>query len=78
VKGATHNSGATRTDVALYGLNHKRRGHLRDLENSQVTLAVIADKSVSGQQSFIIDSGERVLRGGRRRECCGAGCGFRP
>jgi ribonuclease E len=50
----------TRTDVALYVLNHKR-GHLRDLENSfKVTLAVIADPTVSGQQSFIIDRGEQV------------------
>src|SRR5204863_410002 len=45
---------------ALYVLNHKR-GHLRDLENSfKVTLAVIADPTVSGQQSFIIDRGEQV------------------
>jgi ribonuclease E len=50
----------TRTDVALYVLNHKR-GHLRDLESSfKVTLAVIADPTVSGQQSFIIDRGEQV------------------
>ena len=39
MKGATHNLVVrTRTDVALYVLNHKR-GHLRDLENSfKVTL----------------------------------------
>src|SRR6202142_625671 len=61
MKGATHNLVVrTRTDVALYVLNHKR-GHLRDLENTfKVTLAVIADPSVSGQQSFIIDRGEQV------------------
>src|SRR6202521_6073826 len=61
MKGATHNLvERTRTDVALYVLNHKR-GHLRDLENSfKVTLAVIADPTVSGQQSFIIDRGEQV------------------
>ena len=61
MKGATHNLMVrTRTDVALYVLNHKR-GHLRDLENSfKVTLAVIADATVSGQQSFIIDRGEQV------------------
>src|SRR6266481_3333831 len=61
MKGATHNLVVrTRTDVALYVLNHKR-GHLRDLENSfKVTLAVIADQTVSGQQSFIIDRGEQV------------------
>jgi ribonuclease E len=61
MKGATHNLVVrTRTDVALYVLNHKR-GHLRDLENSfKVTLAVIADPTVSGQQSFIIERGEQV------------------
>jgi ribonuclease E len=61
MKGATHNLVVrTRTDVALYVLNHKR-GHLRDLENSfKVTLAVIADATVSGQQSFVIDRGEQV------------------
>src|SRR6195952_5468401 len=61
MKGATHNLVVrTRTDVALYVLNHKR-GHLRDLENSfKVSLAVIADPTVSGQQSFIIDRGEQV------------------
>jgi len=61
MKGATHNLVVrTRTDVALYVLNHKR-GHLRDLENSfKVTLAIVADPTVSGQQSFIIDRGEQV------------------
>ena len=61
MKGATHNLVVrTRTDVALYVLNHKR-GHLRDLENSfKVSLAVVADASVSGLQSFIIDRGEQV------------------
>jgi ribonuclease E len=61
MKGATHNLVVrTRTDVALYVLNHKR-GHLRDLENGfKVNLAVIADPTVSGQQSFVIDRGEQV------------------
>src|SRR6201999_734931 len=61
MKGATHNLVVrTRTDGSLYVLNHKR-GHLRDLENSfKVTLAVIADATVSGQQSFVIDRGEQV------------------
>ncbi|MGB8399258.1 Rne/Rng family ribonuclease [Bradyrhizobium sp.] len=61
MKGATHNLVVrTRTDVALYVLNHKR-GHLRDLESAfKVSLAVVADPSVSGQQSFIIDRGEQV------------------
>ncbi|MBN9007398.1 MAG: Rne/Rng family ribonuclease [Rhizobiales bacterium] len=61
MKGATHNLVVrTRTEVALYVLNHKR-GHLRDLENGfKVTLAVIADPTVNGQQSYIIDRGEQV------------------
>src|SRR5260221_7327019 len=61
MKGATHNLVVrTRTDVALYVLNHKR-GHLRDLENAfKVSLAIVADPTVSGQQSFIIDRGEQV------------------
>ena len=61
MKGATHNLVVrTRTDVALYVLNHKR-GHLRDLENGfKVTLAVIADPSVSGPQAYVIDRGEQV------------------
>ncbi len=61
MKGATHNLVVrTRTDVALYVLNHKR-GHLRDLENSfKVTLSIIADPTVSGQQSYVIDRGEQV------------------
>jgi ribonuclease E len=61
MKGATHNLVVrTRTDVALYVLNHKR-GHLRDLESSfKVTLSIIADQSVSGPQSYIIDRGEQV------------------
>ncbi|MEW6767583.1 MAG: Rne/Rng family ribonuclease [Pseudomonadota bacterium] len=61
MKGATHNLAVrTRTDVALYVLNHKR-GHLRDLENNfKVTLAVVADPTISGQQSFAIERGEMV------------------
>jgi ribonuclease E len=61
MKGPTHNlTVRTRTDVALYVLNHKR-GHLRDLENNfKVTLAVVADPTIYGQQSFVIDRGEMV------------------
>jgi ribonuclease E len=61
MKGATHNLVVrTRTEVALYVLNHKR-GHLRDLENAfKVTLSVVADPTVSGQQSYVIDRGEQV------------------
>jgi ribonuclease E len=58
MKGATHNlTVRTRTEVALYVLNHKR-GHLRDLENSfKVAISVIAD---ANQQAFVIDHGEQV------------------
>jgi len=61
MKGATHNLVVrTRNDVALYVLNHKR-GHLRDLENAfKVTLSIVSDPNVSGQQSYIIDRGEQV------------------
>ncbi len=61
MKGATHNLVVrTRTDVALYVLNHKR-GHLRDLEDSfRVSLSVVADATVHGQQSYVIDRGEQV------------------
>jgi ribonuclease E len=61
MKGATHNlTVRTRTDVALYVLNHKR-GHLRDLENGfQIVIAVSADPTITGQQSFVIERGEQV------------------
>ncbi|WP_322516875.1 Rne/Rng family ribonuclease [Rhodopseudomonas palustris] len=61
MKGATHNLIVrTRADVALYVLNQKR-GHLRDLETGfKVTLSVMADPTVTGQQSFVIDRGEQV------------------
>jgi ribonuclease E len=61
MKGATHNLVVrTRNDVALYVLNHKR-GHLRDLENAfKVTLSIVSDPNVSGQQSYVIDRGEQV------------------
>jgi len=47
-------------------------------ENSfKVTLAVIADPTVSGQQSFIIDRGETgAYAGGRQAAAGGAGCCF--
>jgi ribonuclease E len=61
MKGATHDLIVrTRSDVALYVLNHKR-GHLRDLENAfKVTLSIVSDPNVSGLQSYIIDRGEQV------------------
>ncbi|MEJ2624214.1 MAG: Rne/Rng family ribonuclease, partial [Pseudolabrys sp.] len=61
IKGATHNLIVrTRSEVALYMLNHKR-AHLRELEERfRVTITVTADETVSGQQSYIIDRGEQV------------------
>lgn len=61
MKGATHNLVVrTRSDVALYVLNQKR-GHLRDIEDGfQVSISVLADAHVTGQQSYVIDRGEQV------------------
>ena len=61
MKGATHNLVArTRTEVALYVLNHKR-AHLRGLEERfKVTLSIIADPAIAGQQPFVIGRGEQV------------------
>src|SRR5262249_52295947 len=61
IKGATHNLIVrTRSEVALYMLNHKR-AHLRSLEERfQVTLTISADPTVTGQQSYVIDRGEQV------------------
>ncbi|HEY6831404.1 MAG TPA: Rne/Rng family ribonuclease [Pseudolabrys sp.] len=61
IKGATHNLIVrTRSEVALYMLNHKR-AHLRALEERfRITLTVAADATVTGQVSYIIDRGEQV------------------
>jgi ribonuclease E len=61
MKGATHNlTIRTRTEVALYVLNHKR-GHLRDLENTfKVTLTISADPGIAGPHAFALDRGEQV------------------
>lgn len=61
MKGATHNLVIrTRTDVALYVLNHKR-AYLRTLEEGfQITISVMADAHVAGNQSFVIDRGDQV------------------
>jgi ribonuclease E len=61
IKGATHNLIVrTRSEVALYMLNHKR-WHLRELEDRfRVAITVSADQTVSGQQSYVIDRGEQV------------------
>ncbi len=61
IKGATHNLIVrTRSEVALYMLNHKR-AHLRELEERfRVTLTIAADATVSGQLSYMIDRGEQM------------------
>jgi ribonuclease E len=61
IKGATHNLIVrTRSEVAIYVLNHKR-AHLRDLEQRfRITITVNADPTIGGQQSFVIDKGEQV------------------
>jgi ribonuclease E len=61
MRGATHNLIVrTRTDVALYVLNHKR-AHLRDLEDTfKVTIAINADATMSGPQSYTVERGEQA------------------
>jgi ribonuclease E len=61
IKGATHNLIVrTRTEVALYALNHKR-AHLRDLESRfQITITVSADVNATAAQPFTIEKGELV------------------
>jgi len=61
LRGGTHNLVIrTRTDIALYVLNHKR-AHLRDLEERfRITISVNADAGMAGQQPFLIEKGEQV------------------
>ena len=61
IKGATHNLIVrTRSEVALYVLNHKR-AHLRDLEERfRITITISADPTVNAQVSYIVDRGEQV------------------
>ena len=61
IKGATHNLIVrTRSEVALYVLNHKR-AHLRALEERfRIAITISADATVTGQLSYIIDRGEQV------------------
>ncbi|MEA2934649.1 MAG: ribonuclease [Variibacter sp.] len=61
LKAATHNLIVrTRSDIALYVLNHKR-AHLRDLETRfLLTVTVTADAAINGQQPFVIERGEQV------------------
>ena len=61
LKGATHNLIVrTRSDIALYVLNHKR-AHLRDLETRfRITVTISADATINAQQPFVIERGEQV------------------
>jgi ribonuclease E len=61
LKGATHNLIVrTRSEVALYVLNHKR-AHLRELESRfQITITVNADATIGAAQPFMIEKGEQV------------------
>jgi ribonuclease E len=60
-KGATHNLVVrTRSEVALYVLNHKR-SHLRALEERyKITITITADETVNAQISYTVDRGELV------------------
>jgi ribonuclease E len=61
LKGSTHNLIVrTRSEIALYLLNHKR-AHLRALEERfRIAIMVNADANVGGQLSFVIEKGEQV------------------
>ena len=62
LKGATHNLIVrSRSDVAIYVLNHKR-AHLRMLEERfKISIAVNVDPTLTGHPSFAIDRGEQVM-----------------
>ena len=62
LKGATHNLIVrSRSDVAIYVLNHKR-AHLRMLEERfKISIAVNVDATLSGHPAFAIDRGEQVM-----------------
>jgi len=61
LKGATHNlSVRTRSDIALYLLNHKR-AHLRALEERfRISIMIDADPGIAGQVAFLIEKSEQV------------------
>ncbi len=62
LKGATHNLIVrSRSDVAIYVLNHKR-AHLRMLEERfKISIAVTVDPTLTGHPSFAIDRGEQIM-----------------
>jgi ribonuclease E len=61
LKGATHNLAVrTRSEIALYLLNHKR-AHLRALEERfRIAIMVDADSGIGGQVAYLIEKGEQV------------------
>jgi ribonuclease E len=61
LRGGTHNLVVrTRSDIAIYVLNHKR-AHLRELEERfRLALTVSADAAIGGQTPFMIERGEQV------------------
>jgi ribonuclease E len=61
LRGGTHNLIVrTRSDIAIYVLNHKR-AHLRDLEERfTITVTINADAAMGGQTPFVIERGEQV------------------
>jgi ribonuclease E len=61
LKGATHNiTIRTRSEIALYVLNHKR-AHLHDLEERfRITITVTADDEIGAQQPYVLEKGEQV------------------
>src|SRR4051812_10364467 len=62
LRGATHSLIVrTRSDIAIYVLNHKR-AHLRELEERfRITITVNSDEEVGGQIGYTIDRGEQVM-----------------
>jgi ribonuclease E len=61
LRGATHNLVVrTRSDIAIYVLNHKR-AHLRELEERfRITITITADATMGGQTPFVIERGEQI------------------
>src|SRR5258705_3522801 len=61
LRGATHSLIVrTRSDIAIYVLNHKR-AHLRELEERfRITITITADATMGGQTPFVIERGEQV------------------
>ena len=81
-RGGTHSSCIvrTRSDIAIYVLNHKR-AHLRELEERfRITITINADAAMGGQTPFMIERGELVHSAEQARAFgrpAGAGAGGR-